>query len=323
MTPPLIKAMSDIATRLTVSPPPHWRSGRTIQGMMQAHLLALVPAIAMAVMMYGLQAASVIGLSGSVAVLVEAFCLRLQNRDVDVDNYSALYAGVLFAFLLPATAAWWLVIAGAAITVVLGRTVFGGFGCNPVCAPLIAWAFCRLSWPADMNIDLNLAHFLINSPVDQLMYFGVSSLEQFDAVDMFLGRQLGGLGTSQVLGVLAGGLFLLATRWIRIFIPAAFLLGVIATSGIFWAMAPTMYADPLFHLLAGSTMFGAFFLATDSASSPVGMIPQVIFGLIAGCMVVIIRVYGIYPDGVPFAIMVANLLSPLLERIRPKFFGGK
>ncbi len=323
MTPPLIKAMSDIATRLTVSPAPHWRSGRTIQGMMQAHLLALVPAAAMAVVMYGLHAAAVIGLAGSVAVLVEALCLRLQNRDVDVDNYSALYAGILFAFLMPATAPWWLVSIGAALTIVLGRTVFGGFGCNPVCAPLIAWAFCRLSWPADMDIDLNLAHFLINSPVDQLMHFGVDSIAQFDRQDMLLGQQLGGLGASQVLGLLAGGIFLLATGWIRIFIPASFIAGVLVTSGIYWFIDPSMYADPMFHLLAGSTIFGAFFLATDTASSPVGMMPQIIFGLLAGTMVIIIRVYGVYPDGVPFAIMVANLLSPLLERVRPKFFGGK
>lgn len=323
MTPPLIKAMSDIATRLTVSPAPHWRSGRTIQSMMQAHLIALIPASCMAVLMFGLPAASVIGLAGGVAVLVEALCLRLQSRDIDVDNYSALYTGILFAFLLPATAPWWLVSIGAALTIVLGRTVFGGFGCNPVCAPLIAWAFCRLSWPTDMDIDANLSHFLINTPVDQLMYFGTESIAQFDRLDMFLGRQLGGLGASQVISVLAGGIYLLATGWIRVFIPAAFLIGVAGTAGIFWYMDPTMYADPLFHLLAGSTIFGAFFLATDTASSPVGVMPQILFGLIAGSMVIIIRTYGVYPDGVPFAIMVANLLSPLLELVRPNFFGDK
>jgi len=323
MTPPIIKAMSDIATRLTVSPPPHWRSGRTIKGMMQAHLLALAPAAAMAIYMYGLHAAAVIGLAGAAATLTEALCLRLQNRDLDIDNFNALYAGVLFAFLLPATAPWWLVSIGAAVTIILGRTVFGGFGCNPVCAPLVAWAFCRLSWPNAMDIDLNLSHFLLNSPVDQLMYFGVDSLQQFDLGDLLLGHQLGGLGSSQVLALALGGIFLIARGWIRAFIPVAYLIGVAATAALFWSIDPTMYASPLFHILAGSTVFGAFFLATDAASSPVGMIPQILFGLIAGAMVVVIRVYGTYPDGVPFAIMVANLLSPLLERVRPKFFGGK
>ena len=321
MNPPILKAMSDISLKLTVSPPPHWRSGRTIQGMMQAHLLALVPAAVMAVIMYGYRAVSVIGMAGTAAVLTEVVCLRLQKRDVDVDNYSALYAGVLFAFLLPATAPWWLAAIGGVLTIALGRTVFGGFGCNPVCAPLVAWAVCRFSWPAAMDIDLNLAGFMANSPVDQLMYFGVGSLGQFDYMDLFTGHQLGGLGSSQVMALAAGGVFLLVTGWIRLFIPAGFLIGVAGTAGLYWAIDPAAYADPMFHLLAGSTVFGAFFLATDAASSPVGKIPQTVFGLIAGAMVVIIRVYGVYPDGVPFAVMVANLLSPLLDRLRPKFFG--
>ncbi|GAB7022386.1 RnfABCDGE type electron transport complex subunit D [Salidesulfovibrio brasiliensis] len=315
--------MSDIAVRLTVSPPPHWRSGRTIQKMMQAHLLALVPALAMGVAMFGVKAASVAGLAGLVAVLTEAACLKLQNRDLDVDNFTALYAGILFAFLLPATAPWWLVVIGAALTITLGRTVFGGFGSNPICAPLVAWAVCRLSWPAAMDIDLNLSHFLINYPPDQLKHFGVESLWQYDYLELFLGKQLGGLGASQVAGLLAGGIFLTVTGWISGFIAMSFLAGVAVTAGIFWGIDPNLYADPLFHLLTGSTVFGAFFLATDAASSPVGKIPQILFGLIAGAMVIIIRVYGIYADGVPFAIMIANLLSPLLDRIRPKPFGGR
>ncbi|WP_432735303.1 RnfABCDGE type electron transport complex subunit D [Maridesulfovibrio sp. FT414] len=321
MTPPVIKAMSDIAVRLTVSPAPHWRSKRTVEKMMQNHLLALVPALIMAFNMFGLPALATVGIAGSAAVIAEALCLRLQERDVNVDNMTALYEGILFAFLLPAGAPWWMVACGGALTIVLGRTVFGGYGVNPICAPLVAWAFCRLSWPLDMDIDYNLAHFMINAPLDQLKHFGLASLDQFNNTDLFLGRQLGGLGASQIAGVLIGGIFLVATGWVRIFIPAAFLIGVAAAATLFWMIDPEMYAHPLFHLLTGSVVFGAFFLAPDVSSSPVGMIPQILFGLIAGVMVIIIRVYGVYPDGVPFAIMVANLLTPLLDRVRPKPFG--
>ncbi|WP_319543235.1 RnfABCDGE type electron transport complex subunit D [uncultured Pseudodesulfovibrio sp.] len=323
MSSPVVKAMSNIAIRLTVSPAPHWRSRRTIHKMMQAHLLAILPAVLMSVYMFGLQSMAVVGLAGSVAVITEVLCLKLQGREVNVDNFTALYEGILFAFLLPATAPWWLVSVGAILTIVLGRAVFGGYGTNPVCAPLVAWAFCRLSWPAAMDIDLNLSHFLINAPLDQLKYFGVQSLSQFNYMELFLGKQLGGLGSSQVVALLAGGLYLLGTGWLRAFIPVAFFIGVGAASSVFWLIDPTFYADPMFHLLAGSTVFGAFFLAPDVASSPVGMLPQVLFGFIAGGMVVIIRVYGVYPDGVPFAIMLANLLSPLLDNVRPKPFGGK
>ncbi|MBI9110215.1 RnfABCDGE type electron transport complex subunit D [Maridesulfovibrio ferrireducens] len=323
MTPPVIKAMSNIAVRLTVSPAPHWRSRRTLTKMMQYHLLALLPALIMAFNMFGLSALSTVGLAGSVAVITEAICLKMQDRDINVDNFTALYEGILFAFLLPATAPWWVVVCGSVLTIVMGRTVFGGFGTNPICAPLVAWAFCRLSWPAAMDIDLNLSHFVINAPLDQLKFFGLESLDQFNYMDLFLGQQLGGLGSSQIIAVLAGGIFLIATGWVRGFIPAAFLIGVTVTSGVFWMIDPEVYANPMFHLLTGSVMFGAFFLAPDVASSPVGRIPQVLFGLIAGAMVIIIRVYGVYPDGVPFAIMVANLLTPLLDRVRPKPFGGR
>ncbi|WP_291327523.1 RnfABCDGE type electron transport complex subunit D [Desulfovibrio sp. UCD-KL4C] len=323
MTPPVIKAMSDIAVRLTVSPAPHWRSRRTLTKMMQYHLLALLPAMVMAFNMFGLSALSTIGLAGSVAILTEALCLKMQGRDINVDNFTALYEGILFAFLLPATAPWWVVCFGAAFTIVMGRTVFGGFGTNPICAPLVAWAFCRLSWPAAIDIDMNLSHFAINAPLDQLKFFGLESLDQFNYTDLFLGHQLGGLGSSQIIALLAGGIFLIATGWVRVFIPAAFLIGVTVTSGVFWMIDPEVYANPLFHLLTGSVMFGAFFLAPDVSSSPVGKIPQLLFGLIAGAMVIVIRVYGVYPDGVPFAIMVANLLTPLLDRVRPKPFGGR
>ncbi len=323
MTPPIIKAMSDIATRLTVSPAPHWRCGRTLNSMMRAHLLALIPALVAGIYMYGLSAAATVGLAGSVAVLTEVFCLKLQKREIDVDNFTALYAGILFAFLLPATAPWWVTVVGAIITITLGRTVFGGFGCNPVCASLIGWAFCRLSWPAAMDIDLNLANFVINEPLFQLQKFGVDTLSQFNYTDLFLGKQLGGLGASQVAALTVGGGFLLIRKWIRWYIPVSFLLGVGAVATLFWAIDPGAYAPPLFHILAGSTMFGALFLATDTASSPVGKLPQFLFGLIAGAMVVIIRVYGSYPDGVPFALMLTNLLSPLLDRVRPKPFGGR
>lgn len=323
MTPPVIKAMSDVAVRLTVSPAPHWRSKRTVEKMMMCHLLALVPAMVMSIYMFGIRAASLACLAGAVAVLTDTVCLRLQNREVNVYNFTALYEGVLFAFLLPAGAPWWLAAIGAIVTIALGRAVFGGFGSNPVCAPLVAWAFCRLSWPQAMDIDYNLAQFAMNYPLDQLKHFGVDSLWQFDYKNLFYGFQLGGLGSSQVAALLVGGIFLIATGWVRIFIPLSFLIGVAGTATVYWGMDPSQYADPIFHLLTGSTMFAAFFLAPDVSSSPVGKLPQILFGLIAGIMVVIIRVYGIYPDGVPFAIMIANLLTPLLDRVRPKPFGGR
>jgi electron transport complex protein RnfD len=290
---------------------------------MQDHLIALLPAVLMAMVHFGFEAFRVLALAGATAVAVEAVCLKLMNREITVDNYSALFTGVAVAFLLPPTAPWWLVIIGATTAIVLGRIVFGGLGANPLCAPLVAWAVCRLSWPAPMDMDLNLLHTTLNYPLTQLKYFGTSSLYQFGYDDLLLGNQIGGLGTSQVLALLLGGAYLLIRKQIRWFIPAAFIGAVFVTAWLFHLSDPNQYAAPMFHVLAGGVMFGAFFLAADPSSSPVGKVPMLLFGAIAGIMVVVIRVYGVYPDGVPFAILLANLLSPLLDRVRPKPFGAK
>lgn len=323
MTPQVIKPYSQVTTRLIVSPPAHWRSGRTIKGMMQDHLIALLPAVLMAMVHFGFDALRVMALAGATAVAVEAACLRILNRDITVDNYSALLTGLVFAFILPSAAPWWLVVIGTSTAIILGRIVFGGLGANPLCAPLVAWAVCRLSWPAHMDLDLNLLHTTLNYPLTQLKYFGPAVLEQFNYGDLLLGNQIGGLGTSQVLAVLIGGIFLLVRKQIRWYIPAAFIGSVFITAWLFHLSNPNLYAAPLFHVLAGSVIFGAFFLAADPSGSPVGKIPMLLFGAIAGTMVVVIRVYGVYPDGVPFAILLANLLSPLLDRVRTKPFGAK
>lgn len=323
MTPPVIKPLAETAGSLVVCPPPHVRAGLGIRGISLAGLAALAPAAVMAVLAFGLDAARVMALAGVAAVAVEAACLKLAGRDVDVDNFSALYAGILFSFLLPASAPWWLVIIGAGLTTAMGRVMFGGFGSNPLCAPLVAWAMCRLSWPGLMDIDFAMASSALNEPLAQLKYFGVESLWQYETMDLLMGRQLGAIGAVQIIPLIIGGVGLLALKVIRPYIPLAFLAGVFGMAWILNLTDPDLYATPVFHLLTGSVVFGAFFLATDTASSPVGRVPMILFGLIAGVMVVVIRAWGVYTDGVPFAILLANLLSPLLDRVRPKPFGAR
>lgn len=323
MTPPVIKPLAERAGALVVSPAPHVRVGMGVRGFMLHHLAALAPAVVMAVVAYGMPALRVMALAGAATVVVETACRLWMGRDVDADNFSALYAGLLFSMLLPASAPWWLVFTGAGLTAAIGRCVFGGYGSTPLCAPLVAWAMCRISWPALMDVDLSMAHVAMNAPLAQLKYFGVESLAQFNLADLFLGHQLGALGASQVAALALGGFYLVARRVIRWYIPAAFLSGVFISALVFNLVWPETTAAPLFHLVTGSVVLGAFFLATDTGSSPVGRTPMLLFGFLAGVLVMVIRVWGVYPDGVPFAILLANLASPLLERVRPKPFGGK
>jgi len=309
--------------KLTVSSPPHWHYGKTVSVIMRDFLLALMPAGVMAIIQFGFEAARVMAMAGVFAVLAEAFSLKIMDRDVSVDDYSALLTGLLFAFLLPSSSPWWMVIIGSGLSVLLGRIFFGGLGCSPLSAPLVAWAACKISWPRLMDIDLSMLDSELIYPLSQLKHIGPQTLSRVDYVDLLLGQQLGGLGSSQILGLLLGGIFLLMRRHIRPYIPLGFLSGIFIAAWIYYLRDPATYAEPLFHLLAGSAIFGAFFLATDFASSPVGKIPMLLFGLIAGVLVIIIRIYSVYTDGVPFAILLANLLTPLLDRIRPKPFGRR
>jgi len=308
---------------LSVGASPHWHCGRTVPGYNLNIILALLPAAIMAVVIFGTQALRVMALSCAVAVVVEVICCKVMNREVSVDDFSALLTGLLFAFLLPASVPWWLVVVGSTASILIGKMLFGGLGANPLCAPLVGWGVCRLSWVNHIDIDASMLNTELINPITQLKYYGPAAAAQVSITDILTGNQLGGLGTVHVLALALGGLYLVATKKIRIHIPLAFLIGVFVTASIFYVLVSNMYASPVFHILAGSVMLGAFFLATDSGSSPVGKIPMIIYGLAAGALVIIIRVYGIYPDGVPFAILLANLMMPLIDRIRPKPYGAR
>lgn len=307
---------------LTVTVPPHVHCGRTIKGYMAETLVSLMPALIMAVIAFGMGAMRVVALSCAVAVISEAICNRATKQEQAIDDFSAIHTGLLFAFLLPASAPWWLVTIGSASSIVLGKMIFGGLGGNPLCVPLVGWAVCRISWGPTMDTNATMLMSELPAPLQMLKYFGVESVQSLDSMSLMLGNQLGGLGEIQVLALLAGGIFLIVRRHISWEIPTAFIVGVLATGYIYQLIDAKAYASPLFHLLSGGTLFGAFFLATEPASSPTGRIPALIYGLVAGIMVIVIRVYGIYPDGVPFAVLLANLFTPLLDRIRPKPFGG-
>jgi len=307
---------------LIVTAPPHVHCGRTIKGYMLETLIALLPAAIMAIVGFGTGAMRVMALSCAVAIIAEAICNRMTKREYSIDDLSALHTGLLFAFLLPASAPWWLVTMGAASSIILGKIIFGGLGGNPLCSPLVGWATCRISFGNFMDTNATMLMSELPAPLQQLKYFGLESVNSLDHTSLLLGEQLGGLGEVQIAALLAGAAFLLVRRHISWEIPTAFLAGIAGTAFIYQLIDPNTYAPPLFHIVSGGTIFGTFFLATDAATSPIGRIPSLIYGLMAGIMVIVIRVYGIYPDGVPFAILLANLFTPLLDRIRPKPFGG-
>jgi electron transport complex protein RnfD len=286
-------------------------------------LLALLPAAVMAVYRYGYDAAEVIAWAGLTAVVTEFLMQKWMAQDSTSDDFSALFDGVVFAFLLPATVPVWLVVIGSAVTVILGRMVFGGFGGSPVCAPAVGWAVMTVSWPDFMDLNGMLLKWDLVEPLSELKYFGLDAVSGITPTSLLLGENLGALGASQVLLVALGGVYLLATKQLRWFIPVSFLVGVFLTGLVYNIIDPQLYAPPLFHLLSGGTMLAAFFLMPYPSASPVWKLPMLLYGLFGGALLIIIRTYGIYPDGTAFAVLLINLCTPLIDLIQPKPFGGR
>lgn len=322
MSSETIAAKPESPAKLTfsVAAPPHVHCGRTTPQIMFYLLLALLPAAIMAVCNYGLPALRVMALSVAVALLAEWACVALIKRDNMRSYPHAALMGMYLAFLLPAAAPWWLVIIGAAATITLGKYVFGGLGNNPLCPPLVGWAILMVSWPLLMSPNAMQVAQNFADPLIRLKYFGAEYAARLPLADLFMGRQIGGLGATQILGVLIGAAFVLGSRVITWTIPLGYIVGVLVAAMLLPGAAGEGHG-PLLHLLGGSTLFGAFFLSVEVGCSPIRTGPRLVYGFCTGVLVILIRVLGIYPDGVPFALLLANLITPFFDLIRPKPFG--
>jgi electron transport complex protein RnfD len=311
--------------KLTVSHAPFWHNGSKISARSYNIMLAALPAVILGVIQYGIPALGVITLSISSAMIWELVMNVVSKRSVSIGDGNAGLIGLIFAMLLPATVPWWFVITGTFIAVVIGKQIFGGIGSNPFNPSVVAIAILMVSWKdffdfdeALLNYDLN---FIMVYPLAQLKHFGPSAIEAFNPVNLIIGKQTGGIGSTFGIGLITGGVYLIIRGIIRWEIPVSFLAGVAITSLIFNMTDPTRYAGPVFHLITGYTLIGAFFLATEDSSSPVGFVPMLLYGAGAGILTVLIRNIGAYVDGVIFAVLLMNLVNPLLDKIRPKAMG--
>jgi len=288
-------------------------------------MLAALPAVLFGLVHYGIPALGVVSLSISSAIIWEFLMNYVTKRPKSIGDGNAALIGLLFAMLLPATSPWWLVLTGTFVSVIIGKQIFGGIGGNPFNPALIGIAILMVSWKnffdfddALLNYDLG---FIMVYPLAALKHFGVSAVDSFTISDLLLGRQIGAIGTTFGIGIIAGGIYLIIRGFIRWEISLSFLAGVLITAFIFNLYDSTRYAGPFFHLLTGYTLIGAFFLATEDSSSPVNFIPMFIYGAGGGIMTVLIRNIGAHVDGVVFAVILMNIANPLLDKIRPKAIG--
>jgi len=311
--------------KLIVSHAPFWHIGNRVTGRSYHTMLAALPAVLAGLTYYGAPVIGVVGLSVATAMLWELAINKVTKKPVTIGDGNAALIGLLLAMVFPATMPWWAVITGTFVAVVIGKQIFGGIGSNAFNPVALTVAILMISWKdlfdfngMLLNYDFDFATFY---PLAAAKNFGSAAVESYSLGDLMMGRQIGALGTTFGLGLILGGIYLMARGFIRWEISISFIAGVYVAALLFNIADPVRFAAPGFHLLSGYTLFGAFFLATDDASSPVWFVPMLIYGAAGGIMTVLIRNIGAYIDGVILAILFINLINPLLDKIRPKALG--
>ena len=321
-----------------VSPAPHAHSGDSVRRNMLLVILALLPAYAVSVLEFGWGALITAAISVAACVLTEWLVSRflLKEKRLSIGDLSAVLTGLLLAFNLPSNIDWWIVLIGAVVAIGVGKMTFGGLGQNPFNPALVGRVFLLVSFPAQMT-TWPLAKGFETSYVDaqtgatplyylkHMMKTGdLSVMDQLPALkDAFLGAMGGSLGEVCALALIIGGLFLICTRVITWHIPVS----IIATVALFAWIATPAGMEPgtfvAYQLLSGGLMLGAFFMATDYVTSPMTALGKILFGIGIGFIMMVIRTWGSYPEGMSFAILIMNACVPLLNKFRPQRFGEK
>jgi len=312
------------APELVVSATPHIHSGNSVRKMMLNVVIALIPAIAAGVYFYGMGAVRVVAVSVISAVAWQAILQKMMGRKVTINDLTAVVSGLLFAAILPPTLPWWMIVIATLIMILLGKEIYGGLGCNPFNGVLVAYVALKISYPEAMITWTPPAGDIMTElpPLQVLRDEGVGVIwEYFTVKDLVIGKVAGTIGEGSKMLLLIGGLFLLLRRNFSWHIPAGFLAGIVILSGILWMANAEKYASPLFHLLTGGSLLAAFFLATDSTTSPVTPMGMVLSGLLGGMLAVVIRAWSQWEDGAYFAVFMASTLTPLLDYIKPRVYG--
>lgn len=319
-------------SKYTVAPAPHVHGGDSVQKNMLNVIIALAPAYLAGCWYFGVGAimVSAIAMISCVAFewLISKFILKKKTQ---VNDLSALLTGLLLAMNLPSSLPWWMVIIGSLVAIGIGKMSFGGLGNNLFNPALVGRVFLLISFPAAMTtwpVPDQLT--LLGDNVDTLTaatplaYIKEGIFTTFTEMEMFLGNIGGSFGETCSAALILGLIYLLATRTITWHIPVSILGTVLIFTGIMHGIDPCTYASPLLHITSGGLLLGSIFMATDYVTSPMTKTGQIIFGVGIGLITMVIRLFGSYPEGISFAILIMNAVVPLINRyVRPKRFGAK
>lgn len=312
-----------------VSAAPHLASGVTTRWIMFQVVLAMLPMFLVAVWLYRLQAAALTVTTVAACLITEAlFNLARGRGQASLTDGSAIVTGIILAFSLPPTIHPYMAFIGGAVAIGLAKMVFGGLGQNLFNPAMVGRAFLMACFPVAMTTWAE-PETLKTIGVDAVtMATPLAAAKWHTAplatlADLFVGKVGGCVGETSSLAALVGGLYLVIRRVADWRQPLGMLAAAAAFAGVAHAIAPDRYAGVLYHLNSGALMFGAFFIATDYVGAPVTPWGRLIFGIGAGLLVMLIRLYGGYPEGVMYAILIMNALTPLIElRTVPTPLGG-
>lgn len=292
---------------LVLSTGPHLRDNESTKRIMYDVVFALIPALIASIIFFGWNALLIIVVSVISAILTQVLCLKLRGKKVKADG-SALVTGILMAMCLPPAIPLWMVALGAFVAIAIAKEAFGGLGFNIFNPALVGRAFLLASYPIAMTTwRVPFKATTGATPLGMLQEGSVAGLSTIK--ELFLGTIGGSIGETSALALLIGAAYLLFRKVIDWRIPVAYIGTVALLSFVFGQ-------DPLFHIFAGGLILGAFFMATDYVTTPMTTKGKLIFGIGAGVLVVVIRLWGGYPEGVCYSILLMNAVTPLLDKIK-------
>lgn len=319
---------------LTVSASPHIRCDESIAKIMWTVNAALAPAALFSVYQFGLPALTTMVVCIAAAVGTEYLIQKWQDKDITINDGSAFLTGLLLAMNIPTTVPWYMPLFGAIVAIGIAKHTMGGLGFNIFNPALIGRAFLLASWPINMTSWPTMASKLDGvtsaTPLGILKLQGYEKLVQVfgDKAEMykslFIGTRNGSMGETSALLLLLGGIYLIYRGYINWHVPVT----MIGTVGLLtWALggnAGLFSGDPLLNMMSGGLVLGAFYMATDMVTIPITIKGQIIFAIGAGALTVLIRLMGGYPEGVCYAILLMNAVTPLIDRlVRPVKFGAR
>lgn len=317
--------------KLIIAPSPHVQSDRSTACIMRDVVIALLPALVVSTVVFGANVLFVTALSVFACVVFEYLIQRFIVRGATtVGNWSAIVTGVLLAFNLPATIPWWIIVIGAFVAIAIAKMTFGGLGKNPFNPALVGRVFLLIAYPVQMTTfpEVEGLDALSGATPLAAVKQGIAGIDQIGVQELMLGNMPGSLGEVAALALLAGFVYLLWRKVITWHIPMTILVTMAVFAGIVafcnGMTGAALWQYPLFHVLAGGAMLGSIFMATDYATSPMTVKGGIIFAIGIGAITMCIRMWGAYPEGMSFAILIMNSVVPLLNKyIKPKRFGVK